>query len=250
MIGFVFDIILYKQVDEYFKEPRPSVPFVEINKIKYDWFTATKAKKTIKAAFFDFSSSFDTISHDLLIEKLEASGFSPEALSLIKSFLSYHEGSQGLPRGSFLARLLFTFFVKDLRDNLESSSAVICQNHVIVYATHEDHETLKQHMDYYIRKVWDLDKSYTLTYRGRMYTYKDQETVSSILELFDSLLDCNPFNLNWIQVLRETIKYKAIPWREICDKTKQKYKKHIGKKQCKTVSEKKLDDALMSLVLL
>lgn len=249
MIGYVFDIILCRQVQQYFiiKKLIPSESLNdEIKKLKKAWETAIEKQQTVRAVFLDFSSSFDTISHDLLIDKLEVSGFSPEALSLITSFLSYDEGSHGLPRGSFLAQLLFTFFINDLKSELKSSTAVICQNHMLVYAAHEDHKKLKKQIKADIKKVCGWAKSHTLTYRINGHLLKYQEAVSPIFELLNSLLDCNQFNLNWIQVLKKTMKYQVTSWKEICDKTIEKHKKCIGKKLSKAVS--KTD--LLSLVLL
>ena len=51
------------------------------------WKSATENKKVLGALLTDLSKAFDCLSHDLLIAKLNAYGFSMSALGFVHSYL-------------------------------------------------------------------------------------------------------------------------------------------------------------------
>ena len=112
--------------------------------------------------FIDLEKAFDTVNHDLLIEKLYYYGFRGVSQQLIKSFLSdRHQyvsiqgfGSPqlpitcGVPQGSTLGPLLFLLYINDLNLSIKASTVShFADDTSILYASKKS-KTLESVLNY------------------------------------------------------------------------------------------------------
>ena len=111
----------------------------------------------VGAIFIDLSKAFDTISHHVLLAKLQAYGVQRKELMWFTDYLFGRQqyvqlGTDkssnqpllcGVPQGSILGPLLFTVFYNDLTDLKMSSRVLQYADDTVVYCPGKDVESIE-----------------------------------------------------------------------------------------------------------
>ena len=122
-------------------------------------------KKYTIAAFTDLRKAFDTVSHDILGNKLHTFGFHNNIIAWLKDYLSnrkqrckvsgitsdYLDITCGVPQGSILGPMLFLLYINDINNTLNLCKTKLYADDTVVYATHNSepqcHELLSRDLE-------------------------------------------------------------------------------------------------------
>ena len=117
------------------------------------------------ASFVDFKKALDTVSHEILLLKLERLGIRNKVHSLLQNYLTgrsqYTIANQtlsnnlvitcGVPQGSILGPLLFLIYINDICHNLNGSRVRLYADDTVIYCsgdqTADNSAKLQQSLD-------------------------------------------------------------------------------------------------------
>ena len=148
-VARVFEKLIYDQLYHYFNSNNllGKLQWGFRKKHYQHWILNMDNGRANAVIFLDLRKVFDTVNHDIIIQKLHCYGITGDELTFLRSYLSnrkqccsvngkvsdYEDITCGVPQGSILGPLLFIIYMNDIPNFAKDSNISILAFYQVVF---------------------------------------------------------------------------------------------------------------------
>ena len=169
--NYMEELKLYTKCQHGFRRKKSCV--TQLLEVIEDFTSFIEEKQTFDTIYLDFKKAFDSVPHVRLIKKLEAYGITGTLSKWVENFLQNRTQKvkvgeetsniskviSGIPQGSILGPTLFTIFINDLPNGIESLCKIFADD-TKIYNSSTNHSKVQEDLD----KVFEWSQTWQLPF--------------------------------------------------------------------------------------